>query len=186
MKFTHDSSGVIICKDKSKFDIEAARNKIEFSLFMNYFYACREWPYKNIKPAIIADEFIDDHSDKELQDYKFWCFNGKPRIMYITNKGSKVEENFYDMDFNTLDINHGFERTKPEYSTPKEFDLMKKLVFELSKGILFVRVDFFYVDGHVYFGEYTFFDWAGLGKFSRYKQDVELGKLIKLPSNETK
>ncbi len=90
------------------------------------------------------------------------------------------------MDFNTLDINHRFKITKPEYSTSKEFVLMKKLAFEFSKGILFVRVDLFYVDGRVYYGEYTFFYWAGLGKFSRYKQDVELGKPIKLPSNETK
>lgn len=181
LKCTHDSSGVFICRDKANFDYEAAKKKIEFTLSMNYFYACREWPYKNIPPRIIADEFLDDHTGKELQDYKFWCFNGEPKIMYVTNKGEKVEENFYDMDFQPLNIDHGFPRTNPEYVKPKEFELMKKLAQELSIGIPFVRVDFFDVDGHVYFGEYTFFDWAGLGKFASYQQDLDLGKLIQLP-----
>ena len=181
LKCTHDSSGAIICKDKASFDFEAAKKRIEFTLSMNYFYACREWPYKNIPPRIIADEFLDDHTGKELQDYKFWCFNGQPKVMYVTNKGEKVEENFYDMDFNPLDIDHGFPRTKPEYTKPKEFELMKELAAQLSEGIPFVRVDFFDVDGHVYFGEYTFFDWAGLGKFATYQQDLELGKLIQIP-----
>lgn len=181
LKCTHDSSGVIVCKDLATFDYKAAREKLEFSLKMNYFYACREWPYKNIPPLIIADELLDDQTGKELQDYKFWCFNGEPKIMYITNKGAKVEENFYDMDFNILSINHGFPRTKPEYQRPKEFELMKELAAKLSVGIPFVRVDFFDVNGRVYFGEFTFFDWAGLGRFSDIKTDEYLGKLITLP-----
>lgn len=181
LKCTHDSSGVIICKDKATFDYKAAKEKLEFTLKMNYFYACREWPYKNIPPMIIADEYLDDHTGRELQDYKFWCFNGVPKIMYVTNKGAKVEENFYDMDFNVLTINHGYPRTQPEYHKPKEFELMKELAAKLSVGIPFVRVDFFDVDGQVYFGEFTFFDWAGLGKFSDMKTDMDLGNLVVLP-----
>ena len=181
LKCTHDSSGAIICRDKKSFDKLSAKKKINFSLKMNYFYACREWPYKNIPHRIIADELLDDHSGKELNDYKFWCFNGVPKYMYCTVKSNDVYENFYDMDFNLANIDHGFRRRIPEFTKPEAFELMKELAGKLSAGIPFVRIDFFYVDGKVYFGEYTFYDWAGLQPFKTYQQDLELGKLIELP-----
>lgn len=184
LKCTHDSSGAIICRDKDSFDYAKAKSKIDQTLKMNYYYACREWPYKNIPPRIIADEFLDDGSGRELNDYKFWCFNGKPTYMYCTLKTNKenIYENFYDMDFNPVDINHGFLHHSPEFEKPEVFDLMKDLAAKLSVGIPFVRIDFFYVKGRVYFGEYTFFDWAGLQPFKSYEQDLELGKLIRLPA----
>ena len=181
LKCTHDSSGAIICRDKNTFDKLSARRKINLSLKMNYFYACREWPYKNIPHRIIADELLNDHSGKELNDYKFWCFNGVPKYMYCTVKSNDVYENFYDMDFKPANIDHGFRRRAPEFAKPEAFELMKELAGKLSAGIPFVRIDFFYVDGKVYFGEYTFFDWAGLQPFKTYQQDLELGKLIELP-----
>lgn len=183
LKCTHDSSGAIICRDKDTFDLLATKKRIDFVMKMNYFYACREWPYKNISHRIIADELLDDGSGHELNDYKFWCFNGKPTYMYCTVKTSmeNIFENFYDMDFKPVNINHGFPRRNPEFEKPEAFELMKELAAKLSAGIPFVRIDFFYVNGKVYFGEYTFFDWAGLGKFSTYEQDLELGKLIELP-----
>lgn len=181
LKCTHDSSGAIICRDKNTFDKLSARRKINLSLKMNYFYACREWPYKNIPHRIIADELLNDHSGKELNDYKFWCFNGVPKYMYCTVKSNDVYENFYDMDFKPVNIDHGFRRRAPEFAKPEAFELMKELAGKLSAGIPFVRIDFFYVDGKVYFGEYTFYDWAGLQPFKTYQQDLELGKLIELP-----
>ena len=100
--------------------------------------------------------------------------------MYITNKGKVVKENFYDMDFNPVAINHGFERTIPEYEKPDNFEKMKEIAAKLSNGIPFVRIDFFNVDGHLYFGECTFYDWAGFRPFVNENQDFELGKLINL------
>ncbi len=177
LKCTHDSSGAIICRNKKAMNKDKVQRKINESLRLNYYYACREWPYKNIQPRIIADELLDDHSGKELNDYKFWCFNGKPTYMYCTVKTSKedIYENFYDMDFKPAEINHGWPRRKPEFEKPEAFELMKELAAKLSAGIPFVRIDFFYVDEKVYFGEYTFFDWAGLQPFDSYKQDVEVG-----------
>ena len=140
IKATHDSSGVSICKDKTHFNFEAARNKIERSLHRNYYYNCREWPYKNIKPRIIIDRYLDDHSGNELRDYKFWCFNGKPEYMYCTIKGKEIFENFYDMDFNVVNIDHGFPRHQPEFECPTNFELMKQIATKLSVGIPFVRV----------------------------------------------
>lgn len=184
IKCTHDSSGVIICKDKRQLNIEDARLKIEKCMKRNWYPHAREWVYKNIKPRIIVDKLLDDHSGTELRDYKFWCFNGKPLFMYFTNKGKDIIENFYDMDFNPVGIDHGFRRMIPEFEKPIAFDEMKSYAAKISKNIPFVRVDFFYVDGTVFFGECTFYDWGGLRPFKSYKQDLELGKLIVLPNQK--
>lgn len=183
LKCNHNSGGAIICKDKKSFDYQKAKQIINISLKKNYFNNYREWPYKNIKPKIIADKYLDDHSGRELNDYKFWCFNGVPKYMYCTVKTNKEQifENFYDMEFNEVPINHGFPRRDPEFEKPAAFELMKDLARKLSKGIPFVRIDFFYVDNRVYFGEYTFYDWAGLQPFSSYEMDLKLGELINLP-----
>jgi len=184
LKCTHDSSGVTICKGKNLFDISKARKRIKQSLSLKHSSIYREWPYQNITPRIIADQLLDDHSGKELNDYKFWCFNGEPKYMYCTVKAKDIYENFYDMDFNPVDIDHGFERHKPEFSKPAAFDEMKELARKMASGIPFVRVDFFYVDGRVYFGECTFYDWGGMQPFKSYEQDLELGKLLNLPTNK--
>lgn len=181
LKATHDSSGATICKDKFTFDKRTAKSKFDKCLKRNYFYLAREWVYKDVEPMIIADMLLDDNTGSELTDYKFWCFNGEPKVMYITNKGEHIYENFYDMNYNVLDIDHGFPRRLPEYQKPKEFELMKELAAKLSAGISFVRIDFFDVNGKVYFGEYTFYDWGGFGKFKDDNWDIKLGSWIKLP-----
>ena len=141
----------------------------------------KEWVYKNICPRIIADQLLEDGTGHELTDYKFWCFNGVPKIMYITNKGSKIYENFYDMDFRPVDLNHGFERKKPEYECPQNFELMKELASILSCDIPFVRVDFFDINNKVYFGEFTFYDWGGMQPFCKYETDLQIGSWLNLP-----
>lgn len=185
LKATGDSSGAILCKDKKTFDYAAAKQRLDSCLKRNYYYRTREWPYKGIQARIIADQLLDDHTGNELRDYKFWCFNGVPRLMYCTVKTkdkSQVYENFYDMDFNVADIDHGFPRHQPEFHKPTGFETMKELATKLSKDIPFVRIDMFEVDGHVYFGEFTFFDWAGLQPFKSYDTDKMLGDWIKLQS----
>lgn len=179
IKCTHDSGGAHVCRDKALFDFSATKQKIERNLNRNYFYLKREWVYKDIKPRIIVDKFLDDHTGNELRDYKFWCFNGNPTYMYCTIKGKNIFENFYDMDFRVVEIDHGFPRHKPEFEKPLNFELMKSLARKLSEGIPFVRVDFFEVEGRVYFGEFTFYDWAGLRSFEG-NWDEQLGKLISL------
>ena len=180
VKTTHDSSGTIICRGKSVFDFNSAKANIGASLSCNYAKITGEWPYYNVKPRIIVDEFLDDHRGKELIDYKFMCFNGEPKLMYVTNKASKIYENFYDMDFHPVDASHGFERLVPEFEKPEQFELMKELASKLSENIPFVRIDFFLVDEHVYFGEYTFFDWAGFKLFTDINWERKLGSWIKI------
>jgi len=182
LKCTHNSgNGRCICKDKSKLDLEKVRRNIAKGLEEDYFLPGRDKQYRDIPKKIIADKYLDDGTGTELRDYKWWCFDGKPTYMYYTNKGESVYENFFDMNYNPVPIDHGFERLQPEMEKPAEFELMKELAAKLSKGIPFVRIDFFDVNHHVYFAEFTFFDWGGFRPFGG-NWGYELGKLIKLPS----
>lgn len=170
------SKGIDLHKIKQRFSSKKIQKK-------NWFWSSREWGYKHIEPCILAEEYLDEGTGHELHDYKFWCFNGKPIYMYITNKGKVIKENFYDMDFNPVYINHGFERTVPEYTKPKNFEKMKELAAILSKGLPFVRIDFFNVNGKLYFGECTFYDWAGLRPFANTEMDEHLGNLLNINNN---
>ncbi len=184
LKATHDSSGATICKNRQGFEKELARKKFKRFLSLNNYWGSREWIYKDIPPRIIAEEYLDSGTNHELTDYKFWCFNGEPKIMYITNKGEHIYENFYDMEFNIVPIGHGFPRNTPEYECPKEFERMKEYAVLLSQGIPFVRVDFFAINGEVYFGEFTFYDWAGMRPFTPSNWDDRIGEWLRLPSKE--
>lgn len=180
LKATHDSGGATIVRDKKTLDVGEVRKKMEKQLSTGFYWASREWPYKDIPRRIIADELLNDHTGNELRDYKFWCFNGMPKYMYLTIKGKNIYENFYDMDFRPANINHGFPRHQPEFEKPYGFETMKELAAKLSQGLPFVRIDFFLVDKIIYFGEFTFFDWGGTRPFESYEMDLELGKLIDL------
>lgn len=183
IKATHDSSGAMVVRNRQTFDKNSVIRHYRPIMNRNWYWPYREWAYKNIKPRIIVDKFLDDHSGHELRDYKFWCFGGKPKVMYCTNKAADVFENFYDMEFKPLDINHGFRRNVPEFDKPAGFELMKELAAKLSQGLPFARVDFFYVDGHVYFGEFTFYDWAGFRPFVSKEWENRLGDWIELPQH---
>lgn len=185
LKCTHNSgNGRCICKDKSKIDFDVVRKRIAKGLKEDYYKPGRDKQYRDIPKKIIADQFLDDGTGSELRDYKWWCFDGEPMYMYYTNKGEHIYENFFDMDYNPVPIDHGFARLVPEMEKPKEFELMRELAAKLSKGVPFVRIDFFDVNHRVYFAEYTFFDWGGFRKFEG-DWDYELGKLIRLPKNKS-
>ena len=182
LKSNQDSGGGMLI-DKSKgIDISAIRSRFAAKKIQkrNWFWSSREWAYKHIEPCILAEEYLDEGTGHEVHDYKFWCFNGVPTYMYITNKGKVIKENFYDMDFKPVDINHGFERTIPEYEKPANFEKMKELATVLSEGMPFVRIDFFNANGVLHFGECTFYDWAA---FKPFKEgwDEKLGMLLDFP-----
>lgn len=181
LKSTHDSGGGILIDRHQGIDYKAIKKRFNKRTLdkRNWYWHLREWPYKNVEPRIIAEEFLDEGTGRELQDYKFYCFNGVPMYMYVTNKGKHIYENFYDMDFTPVDITHGYERRVPEYNVPENFDKMKELAGVLSKGLPFIRIDFFNVGGKLYFGEYTFYDWGGMKPLNE-KWEKKLGGLIKL------
>lgn len=186
LKATHDSSGALIIKDKNNLDFKFINKKYSGLLKKNFYWGGREWPYKNITPQIIADMFLDDNTagkrEISLRDYKFWCFNGVPKYMYCTVKDTDIYENFYDVNFNSVNINHGSPRSKSEFTKPRNYEKMWELAGKLAVAseAKFVRVDFFNVDGRIYFGEFTFYDWGGLRPFLSYQQDRDLGDLIML------
>ena len=181
LKCTHDSGGICICRNRETFDCSEAKDIISKSLKHNFFWWTREWVYKNVKPRVLAEKLMNDHTGENLRDYKFWCFNGKPIYMYCSVKSGDVYESFYDMDYMPVNINHNFPRSDFEIPKPECFEEMKSLALKLSENIPFVRVDFYQVDRKVYFGEFTFYDWGGMRPFESYQQDLDLGKLIQLP-----
>lgn len=184
LKPTHDSGGLVICTDKSKLDIEATKAKLEHFLGRRYYEHNREWPYKNVKPRIIAEEYMEDSTYKELRDYKFFTFGGVPKVLYIAQgrgRGEPTVADFFDMDYNHLPftIDHDTAKIPPE--KPQNFELMKKLAATLSEGTPQLRVDFYEVDGKVYFGEMTFFHCSGFERFHPDEWDKKFGDWVTLP-----
>lgn len=185
LKCTHDSGGLVICKDKSKLDRQKAKQKIEASLQTDYYAIGREWPYRNVPRKIIAEQYMEDSITKELRDYKFFCFNGKVKWLLIATDRQNREEpyfDFFDDDFNYLDMRQGHPNAPVLPEKPKCFDLMKELAAKLSKDLPQVRVDFYEVDGKVYFGELTFFHHGGWTPFDPEEWDYTFGNEIKLPT----
>lgn len=183
LKSNQDSGGGVLIDQRKGVDMKALKNRFSAKNITknNWFWVSREWGYKHIEPCILAEEFLDEGTGHELQDYKFWCFNGKPTYIYITNKGKVIKENFYDMNFNPVEINHGFDSHVPEFNKPSNFEKMKEIAAILSKDLPFVRIDFFNVNNKLYFGECTFYDWGGLRPFAKKETDLYLGTLLELP-----
>lgn len=179
LKCTHDSGGLVICKDKSKLNLSKAKLKIEASLQTDYYMSGREWPYKNVPRKIIAEQYMEDTKTGELRDYKFFCFNGKVKWLFIATDRQNREEpyfDFFDMDFNHLPMQHGHPNAPIIPEKPESFELMQRLAAKLSQGLPQVRVDFYEVDGKVYFGELTFFHHGGWTPFTPEKWDYIFGK----------
>lgn len=188
LKCTHDSGGLVICKDKSKFNIKEAKKKIMGSLKKNYFYSGREWPYKNVKPRIIAEKYMATYKQKELIDYKFFCFNGEPKFLYVSEGLSNHENariSFANMNYEKTEFYRKDYRPFDKLpDKPTNFDKMKELSKKLSKNIPFIRVDFYEVNGQIYFGELTFFPCSGFIPFEPEEWDRKLGDMLKLPKEK--
>ncbi len=179
LKTNHDSGTATVCRDKAGFDIRSARKKLEKSLKTDYFILKREWPYKNISRKIIAEEYLEEEPGKEIKDYKFFCFNGVPEMMYIIENSAKTHTKvFFDMNGRPLDLEIDDPRTEVMPPVPPCFEEMKKLAAKLSEGIPFLRVDFYYVKGRVYVGELTFYHESGLGNIRPAEWNGRLGDML--------
>lgn len=185
MKCTHDSGGVVICTDKYHFDKKAAINKLRKSLAANYYYFGYEWPYKHVEPKIIAEPYLIDSETQELRDYKFFCFEGVVKALFVATDrntpGVDVKFDFFDENFKHLPIKQGHENAVIPPKCPVCFEEMKTLATVLSKGFPQVRVDFYEADGNVYFGEMTFFHHGGWTKFDPNEWDEIFGSWVNIP-----
>ncbi len=199
LKTTHDCGGVVICKDKKLFNKKKAKKFIEKHLKTDYYLTCREWPYKNVEPRIFAEEYMKDENEKnlsectaeeQLTDYKFFCFDGKVKALFVaTDRSNQYEEtkfDFFDEKYNHLDIVQGHPNAKTTPKKPQSFELMKSLASKLSEGIPQVRVDFYQVGNRVYVGELTLFHFSGDVPFQPEEWDYKFGEWIMLPAEKTR
>lgn len=185
LKCTHDSGGLVICRDKAKLDMEKARRRITSSLNRNYFWANREWPYKNIKPRIIAEKYMTDTPDTtEFTDYKFYCFNGKADCVMCCLERSTGTPKFYffNKNWELLKYNRRGIEAPADFTLakPEAMDDMFRIAELLSKDIPHVRVDLYVSDNKICFGEWTFFSESGFDKNLLYQTDLRWGSLLDL------
>ena len=184
LKCTHDSGGIVICKDKSSLDREAAKAKLRASLKRDYSKIAREWAYQNVPRRIIAEEYISELGNDDLLDYKMYSFHGEPKLTVVcSDRFSKTgtRMNFYNIDWEPMGIHFGHYPPLPtEFPKPATYEEMKRLTAELSKDCPFLRVDFYEIKGRLYIGELTFFPGAGLEQFCPMTKDYELGEWLHL------
>lgn len=189
LKCTHDSGTAIIVKDKGKLDIESITNQLRRLLRRDYFLIDREWPYKNVPRRVIVEQYIESSSETgDLPDYKFFCFDGNVRAMFVAterqNPDEEVKFDFFDADYNHLPLRQGHDNAVRLPQKPHNFELMKQLAAQLSRGIPHVRVDFYDLGDKVLFGELTLFHFSGLVPFEPEEWDIKFGNWIHLPIDE--
>lgn len=180
LKTTHDSGNVVICKNKKDIDFELLKLRFNKALKMNYFYKSREYPYKNVVPRLIAEEYMIDKNNSELIDYKFFCFHGEPKFLQISKKINDVRRvSYYDLEFNLLQFTtDGYNSYM--FEKPMLFDEMKTIASVLSKNIIHVRIDLYVINNQVYFGEYTFHNNGGIIHFNPKDWNKRIGDFINL------
>lgn len=187
LKCTHDSGSVILCDDKTTFNHAEAKKKLEFHLKNDEYILGREWPYKNVPRRIIAEVKLDEGDGKgfTIKDYKFFCFNGEPRVMYISNdRGDDPRTDFFDMNFQHLPIHMKDPNADILPDKPAQFEKMKEIAAILSDGIPHLRVDFYAVGEKIYVGEMTFFHNSGFTSVQPEEWDLRMGEWITLPAKD--
>ncbi len=183
IKWNHDSGSVVICRSKSSFDIEKAKQVLYDGEKNNGYTHAREWPYKNVKKKLILEPYIEDKETQELRDYKFFCFNGVVRALFVaTDRQNRVEPffNFFDINYKPLGIKQGHPVSQTIPLKPKGFEKMKEIASKLSEGFPHVRVDLYEANGEILFGELTFYHFGGLVPFNPDSIDYEWGEYIDL------
>lgn len=188
LKTTHGGGGggVVICKDKATFDKTTAIAKLKESMTSDIYSGLREWPYKDVLKRIIAEKFVAPEKSpapKDLLDYKLFCFNGKVRFFKV-DFGRFVEHhaNYYDTDGNILPFGEKSFEPDPSYiiELPNNLKEMIALAEKLSANEPFLRVDFYNVNGKIYFGELTFYPASGMGKWTTEEADMKIGGYLKV------
>ncbi|MGI6501367.1 MAG: ATP-grasp fold amidoligase family protein [Anaerostipes sp.] len=185
LKCTHNSGGVIVCKNKSEFDEKKAIKQLNHLLKKKYYKQGREYPYKTVKPRVICEKFMDDGIGNLPNDYKIMCFNGKPQNIMVCSgrKNGHADYYFFNKEWNFLpynkvDINLPSDFTLPK---PRQLEKMWMLAEEISTQYIVSRIDFYEIKGKLYFGEITLFPASGMDKDITKETDIEWGKKIRLP-----
>lgn len=185
IKVTNDSGGIVICNDKTKLDINGAKRKLKKGWGKNYYKFNKEYPYKDVKPRIIAEKYMSADG-KDLVDYKFYCFNGNPvYCQVIQDRSIKETIDFFDMEWKHQEfvgLKPTIEHAASCPQKPKSFKDMKEISKSLCAGHPFVRIDLYDIDNKAYFGEITFFPASGMGNFTPAIWNYKLGEMLNLRS----
>lgn len=183
IKCTHGSHCCIVCKDKADLDKKMVNKKLRKWLKQNWFWYGREPVYKDLKPAILIEEYLEDKKYKELVDYKFYCFNGIPKFIDVcTQRYSKERmcETYFDTNWNYLGFVTVGNGCVPDFEKPRSFELMMNIAKKLCKNYKFLRVDLYEVNGKVYFGELTFYSASGFENLSPKEWNLKIGDMLDL------
>lgn len=182
LKGTHGSGCNVICDNKEKLNKKGVINKFNKWLKYNWYWYAREWPYKNCKPRIICEKHMLDESEKDLKDYKIFCFNGEPKLIQVDiDRFGNHKQNFYDKNWNFKDVKIWCENDPDnQIEKPKNYDDMIRISKILSKPFPHVRVDLYNVDGKIYFGELTFSHNSGLANFIDKDLEIKMGNWLDL------
>lgn len=188
LKCTHDSGGLVICRNKSKLDMQKAKEKIEHSLKRNYYWSSREWPYKNVRPRIIAEQYMEDGtSPSGLRDYKFFCFNNEVKMLYVSQgleDHATASISFFDLSGNEMPFRRkDFKPITGVLELPENFEEMLDKAQKLATAVdaPFVRIDLYSISGETKFSEITFSPCSGMIPFEPEERDGTIGDWIKLP-----
>ncbi|MCM3741801.1 glycosyl transferase [Oceanobacillus luteolus] len=187
LKGTHGSGFNFVCKNKNEVKWDEKKKEMDRWLSTNYYLGNREWVYKDIKPRIICEKFIEQDNDEELRDYRFFCFNGEPKFITVDlsiNDKKKTRRNLYDLEWNLMDEEITYPKELDiKINKPEKLDEMIKLSKILSSEFPHARVDFYYIDGNIIFGEITFYHQSGMGVIRPTEFELKMGDWLKLPKS---
>ncbi|MBE0665554.1 MAG: glycosyltransferase [Chrysiogenales bacterium] len=184
LKATHGSSMNIICRDKKNLDWDKCRRLLTQWLATNHFYSGRQWSYKNIRPRLICEKYLQNEEFAELIDYKFYCYHGKPEMLLVCtgrHAAGGVKYNAYDMDWNRIYTFKGKPCSELAIEKPENFAAMVAIAKELCENFPFIRVDLYSIKGKVIFGEFTFYPDSGMVPFTPDQYNYFLGDFFVLP-----
>jgi len=184
IKATHGSNMNIICKNKKSLNWETCRPLMNKWLRRNYYHLGREWAYKNIKPRLVCEKYLENEEFNELIDYKFYCYNNKPEVLFVLTGRFSAEGlkcNAYDMDWNRIYAYKGKPSSDHVIERPDTLKDMIEIARELCQGFPFIRVDLYSIKGKILFGELTFYPDCGVSAFTPDKYNYFFGDLFILP-----
>lgn len=187
LKCNHDAASVVVCKDKATFDWESAKRKLNECMARDYYhFENKQWAYKGIERCIFVEQYMEDAETHDLPDYKFYCFNGNVKCIFVgierfTNERG-VLVNLYDRDWNKLPFEHYHPNYEGDIPRPKNLDKMIEISEQLARyvGNPFMRIDLYDINNRIFFGEFTFYPGGGFEKISPLEWDYILGSWINL------
>lgn len=186
LKMNNGSGCNLLCRNKSNIDIDSIKRDFRREFKRNYYYTYCEWGYKNIVPRVICEELIETEDGKPPKDYKIFCFKGEPEYIFVASDriNHQTKFDFYDVSWNWLPVKNHYPNAGDVLPKPSALDEMLEVARKLSKPFPQVRVDLYYENGRIYFGELTFYHFSGFTPFEPDSFDFELGKKFELPEKK--